>query len=80
MNYSHKYFENHDCKYYPCHKGIEEINCLFCYCPMYAYSNCPGNPTYKDKDGKKIKVCTGCSYPHKEEHYDMIMQFLRENK
>lgn len=32
---SYKFFENKECEYYPCHKDMESINCLFCYCPLY---------------------------------------------
>lgn len=76
---SHRFFENTDCEYYPCHKGIDEINCLFCYCPMYMMENCPGNPEYKEKDGKKIKVCTNCSYPHRAENYDSVVETVARN-
>ena len=31
MKNSFYYFENRDCQYYPCHKGMAEMNCLFCY-------------------------------------------------
>ena len=77
MENSYRYFENRDCKYYPCHKGIEEMNCLFCYCPMYRLAKCPGNPSYIEKNGKRIKVCTNCIYPHVAEHYDAIMEILK---
>ena len=76
---SHRFFENTDCKYYPCHKGIDEINCLFCYCPMYMMENCPGNPEYKEKEGKKIKVCTNCTYPHRAENYDSVVETVARN-
>lgn len=77
MNNSYKYFENRDCKYYPCHEGIEEMNCLFCYCPLYHLENCPGNPMYKDKDGRMIKVCTSCTFPHEPDNYDRIVELIR---
>ena len=77
MENSYKFFKNTDCKYYPCHKGIEEINCLFCYCPLYRLENCPGNPHYKEKDGKKIKVCTDCVFPHRSENYEKINEILK---
>lgn len=35
MENSHRFFENRECKYFPCHKGLEDFNCLFCYCPLY---------------------------------------------
>ena len=76
----HRFFANKECKYYPCHEGIEEVNCLFCYCPMYGFKNCPGNPEYIERDGKMIKKCTGCTYPHHAKNYDNIMQVLKANR
>ncbi len=73
----HRYFENRECKYYPCHKGMEHINCLFCYCPLYHLSDCPGNPVFKEKDGKLCKVCTGCSFPHHADNYDKVIRILK---
>ncbi len=80
MNNSYKYFENRDCKYYPCHEGIEEMNCLFCYCPLYHLENCPGNPSYKERDGRRIKVCTACTFPHEPGNYDRIVELIREDQ
>ena len=77
MNYSSKFFENKDCEYYPCHEGCEEMNCLFCYCPLYRLENCPGNPVFKEKDSKTIKVCTNCTFPHKKENYDKVIAVLK---
>ena len=78
MEYSYKYFENHECKYYPCHKDEEHINCMFCYCPLYSRTDCPGNYTYIDSHGKKLKECTECTFPHKAENYDAIIAILSE--
>ncbi len=80
MNNSYRYFENRDCKYYPCHKGLDEMNCLFCYCPFYGKENCPGNPRYKEKNQKKVKICTYCTFPHLPEHYDKIIALLKEGQ
>lgn len=77
MNGSSRFFENKDCEYYPCHKDVEELNCLFCYCPMYGLKNCPGNPEYITYNGRTIKACTNCSFPHKAENYDKIMAVLK---
>lgn len=74
------YFENRQCKYYPCHSGTDNINCMFCYCPMYHLDNCLGNPTYKEKEGKMIKVCTNCTFPHNKDNYEKIMAHLRANR
>ena len=80
MENSYKYFKNKNCKYFPCHKGLsDEFNCLFCYCPMYSMPNCPGSKTYIEKNGKKIKVCTDCTFPHRPENYDKIIQILIRN-
>lgn len=75
---SYKFFENKDCQYYPCHKEVSELNCLFCYCPLYTFSDCPGNPEFREKNGNIIKVCTNCTFPHDENNYDAIMQKLRD--
>lgn len=80
MKNSCRYFENRDCEYYPCHEGIEEMNCLFCYCPLYHMENCPGRPCYAEKNGRQIKVCTDCTFPHRAENYDRIIELIRNNK
>ena len=71
LNNSYKYFCNRECKYYPCHK-FKNINCLFCYCPIYLYE-CGGNFKIL-KNG--IKDCSECEIPHKESSYDYIINFL----
>lgn len=81
MENSHRFFANKECKYYPCHAGIEEMNCMFCYCPLYKMEHCPGNPEYIEQDGKRIKVCTNCIFPHQPDHYDKIIELLiKENQ
>ena len=80
MKNSARFFENKECEYYPCHEGLAEMNCLFCYCPMYLREHCLGNPSYIEKDGRKIKNCMNCTFPHKAENYDTIMQYLRDSK
>lgn len=77
---SYKFFTNKECKYYPCHKDINELNCLFCYCPLHAYEHCPGTPTYIELDGKKVKDCSNCTFPHQAENYDIIIRLLGECK
>lgn len=75
----YKFFEHKKCEYYPCHKlgSNEEFNCLFCYCPLYEKSNCPGTPRYfVGSDGSKIKDCSDCLYPHNRKNYDAIMKAL----
>ena len=77
MKNSSRFFANRECEYYPCHKGIEEMNCLFCYCPFYLRAKCPGNPTFREKNGRRIKDCTNCIFPHKPEHYEVILEWIR---
>ena len=73
MKNSHRFFENKECKYFPCHEGVDDFNCLFCYCPLYHLENCLGNPIYKEKEDRKIKVCKNCTFPHKPENYDVVV-------
>lgn len=83
MENSYKYFENRECKYFPCHKGYDGngLNCMFCYCPMYPYEDCPGKPLFKkNSKGLRIKDCEGCGYPHKPENFERIMEFLKEKQ
>jgi Zn-finger protein len=69
---SSRYFENHACKYYPCHQGTEHINCLFCYCPLYTLEHCPGEPVIREKDVRRIKSCVNCTFPHHPENYEKV--------
>ena len=76
MNNSHRFFANKECQYYPCHENIEELNCLFCFCPMYRREKCPGKPEFIEVNDKRIKDCSGCTFPHEAENYDIIMKLL----
>ena len=78
MENSYKFFENKDCEYYPCHKGLDHINCLFCYCPLYSLEDCPGTPQYSEKNGKKIKVCTNCTFSHNPDNYERVMEEIKK--
>lgn len=77
MENSYHFFENRGCQYFPCHNGLRDFNCLFCYCPLYAKEHCAGNPEYKEKNGKLIKVCTNCTFPHRSENYESIVQMIK---
>ena len=76
MENSYRYFENRACQYYPCHGEKEHINCLFCYCPLYSNTHCPGSPEYIEGDGRRVKNCSNCTFPHEAENYDSIMSIL----
>lgn len=73
---SHRFFENKDCAYFPCHHGVKELNCLFCFYPLYLRENCPGNPVYIEADGRRIRDCSNCVFPHCPENYDRVIQLL----
>lgn len=56
-----------------------DFNCLFCYCPMNPYQDCPGTPCYIRKEsGAVIKDCSRCVFPHQPDNYEKIIQFLSE--
>lgn len=69
----YNFFQNWECEFFPCHKGVkeEEFNCLFCYCPLYALGDrCGGCFQYL---GNGIKDCSACVRPHMRENYDEIL-------
>lgn len=73
---NHSFFQNRECEYFPCHKGIhtEDFSCLFCYCPLYALGDkCGGNFTYT---AQGIKDCSECKIPHRRENYDRVLEKL----
>ena len=78
MEMNYKYFQHSNCEYFPCHNVDDPVNfnCLFCYCPLYQYHDCPGNPEYTEG----IKDCSKCDYPHKAENYDNIVDLLVRRK
>lgn len=71
---SYKFFENKTCEYYPCHKGLDRINCLFCFCPLYNKNDCGGN--YKILPNG-TKDCSNCTFPHKAENYDKVIEKIK---
>ena len=78
-NYS--FFQHKNCEFFPCHKTErpEDFNCLFCYCPLYKFDKCLGNPKYIEYGDKKIKDCSDCTFPHRAENYEKLMAFFNEN-
>ena len=63
---------------FPCHKtdDPENFNCLFCFCPLYfSGEKCGGNFHY---NAKGRKSCVECTFPHKKENYDLLMNKIRE--
>ena len=78
MKNSFAFFENKECQYYPCHEGLEELNCLFCYCPLYFLPECPGNREVIQRKDVIIRSCMNCDYPHRPENYGEIMRILQQ--
>ena len=75
---SDRFFQNQECRYFPCHTGVpeEEFNCLFCYCPLYTLGReCGGNYVYTEKN---IKSCKDCTFPHRRENYDKVTGRFKE--
>ena len=73
-----KFFQHKECEFFPCHKTDDEenFNCLFCYCPLYAFGEkCGGN--FKITEGG-IKDCSDCLVPHKRKNYDYIGSRFKE--
>lgn len=68
---SYKHFSNKACEYFPCH-GNQEQNCLFCYCPLYFFKNCGGDPKWVGN----IKDCSACERNHDAGSYEFIMKQL----
>lgn len=77
MENSARFFKNTACEHYPCHRGISELNCLFCFCPLYL-QDCGGNfEIIRLAHGKEIKDCSLCAFPHRTENYQKIIEKLR---
>jgi Zn-finger protein len=62
-----------------CH-NLENLNCLFCYCPHYDTSIKEGKCRINSPDGKyidnhegKILDCSDCDFPHKMENVREIL-------
>ena len=81
MEPNYEFYSNYACDFFPCHyaQNKEDFNCLFCYCPLYSYADCPGSPRYqKGRSGKTFKDCSNCTFPHKPENYERIVEILSE--
>lgn len=75
-NKKFKFFQHVSCEYFPCHTmdELNDFNCLFCYCPLYALGeDCGGRFIYTEKG---IKNCTNCKFPHQKENYDDVLEKL----
>ena len=75
MSQNYRFFNHRECEYYPCHSmKPEEMNCLFCFCPLYCLGrDCGGNYRYTDGG---MKDCSECILPHRKENYEYLMEQL----
>jgi len=82
MENSYCFYENRECKYYPCHNGLEQINCMFCFCPLYTFERCLGSYVMLSDKNVIRKDCSKCTFPHNPDNYETIIDFIRlsENK
>ena len=78
MKNSSRFFCNKECEYFPCHEGIDldQFNCLFCYCPLYALGDqCGGNFRFTERG---IKDCSKCTLPHQRKNFGYITSKFQE--
>lgn len=72
---SERFFANRECRFFPCHSGVDEadFNCKFCYCPLYTLGDaCGGDMRWIEKGSTVIKDCSGCTVPHRRDAADCI--------
>ena len=72
------FFQNRECEYFPCHKGVPEadFNCLFCFCPLYALGKkCGGACDYTEHG---IKDCSRCAFPHIRGNYEAVLAHFEQ--
>ena len=72
---SHAFFQNRDCRYFPCHENADQasFNCLFCFCPLYFLDQCGGDFTMANG----VKDCTPCVKPHAPGGYERTIGCVR---
>lgn len=77
MKNSESFFNNNECKHFPCHNSPEKekFNCLFCYCPLYPSDECGGKFI---RNARGLKNCIDCHLPHVPEYYDVIIKKIIE--
>lgn len=74
MKHDHTFFQNRECRYFPCHPeaDAETFNCLFCYCPLYHFKDCGGESAMRGL----VKDCTACLKPHAPGGYGHVQARL----
>lgn len=70
--------DNIGCKFFPCHKGLED--CTFCYCPFYPCLNeSRGNYVYSNRLKRDVWSCQDCNWIHKKNTVDEIFNLIRKS-
>ena len=84
---SETFFQNKECKYFPCHKVKDEaeFNCMFCYCPLYTLGDkCGGNFVILENDIKDCSNCTLCHGKNGAEYvfskFEQISEIEKKNR
>ena len=75
----YRFFNHAACEFYPCHDmPPEDLNCLFCFCPLYALGPACGGAYRYVGEHRDIKDCSACTLPHRRENYDYPMSRYAE--
>ncbi len=69
---------NKACKFFPCHRGLED--CTFCYCPFYpCLDENLGGYVYSPKRKENIWSCKDCNWIHKRKVTERTFALIRKN-
>jgi Zn-finger protein len=61
------------CPHYPCHK-IEDMECEFCYCPIYPCYNDDLGEYISRLDGSLVWDCSECTIMHTKKFVDAFQR------
>lgn len=66
------------CKYYPCHKNLE--NCLYCFCPLYPCGDfSTGGKLFRNKNKELVWSCQDCDWIHQNKIAKKISQYFKKS-
>lgn len=70
---------NRACKFFPCHKHMED--CTFCFCPFYPCLDARlGRFVYSQSSAKKVWSCQDCNWIHRKKVVDEIFGLIRQKR
>ncbi|OKY78481.1 MAG: Zn-finger-like domain containing protein [Candidatus Methanohalarchaeum thermophilum] len=73
---SFKFFQNRECQFFPCHDVPEdEMNCKYCYCPLYPLEDCGGDYEILENG---VKDCSDCKKVHRPGAHEYVTKKLKE--